>query len=150
MLVNDAIAGMPPPVYSLLMKRAALLTLLAGILAVNTLELFHHETPAGLGRGWWAGFLVLLPFSLGVLVGGGFRWAAMASVMYGTVALAIDLATTIQILEMDQEAVQDLTISFVSGLLNFLLIVVGGRSFLDVAQAPPHRESHPPSPPPSF
>jgi uncharacterized protein involved in response to NO len=99
---------------------------------------------------WQVGFLVLLPIGLGILVWKGFRWAAMACVMYGTVGLAMDVATAVQILTKDPDVGLSLLISLVSGFLNFLLIVFGGRSFLDVGQAPLPRESRPPSPPFSF
>jgi len=132
------------------MKRTALLTLLAVILVVDAGGLIGHGASTAPARAWWVGFLVLMPLGLGVLVWFGFRWAAMACVMYGTVGLALDLATTVQILTKDPEVFLSLLSSLVSGLLNFLLIVFGGRSFLNVVQAPLHREFRPPSPPSSF
>lgn len=133
------------------MKRVSLLTLLAGILVFNigvlSLEDGAATTPA---QTWWVGFLVFMPIGLGILVWRGLRWAAMACVIYGTVGLALDLATTIQVLTKDPDIMPSLLSSLVSGFLNFLLIVFGGRSFLDVSQAPMPRESHPPSPPSLF
>jgi peptidoglycan/LPS O-acetylase OafA/YrhL len=135
------------------MKRNALLTLLAGILFVGigslALSTGHGEStiPA---QAWWIGFLVLMPLGLAMLVWRKIRWAAMACVIYGTVGLALDLATTVQILTKDSEVFLPLLNSLVSGLLNFLLIVFGGRSFLDLTQAPLPLESRPPNPPSPF
>jgi hypothetical protein len=116
------------------MKRTALLILLAGLLALNIVVLTRgFETSTAPTGTWWIAFLALMPFGLGLLVWRGFRWAAMACVMYGTVGLAMDLATTIQILTKDPEVTLSLLNSLVSGFLSFLLILFGGRSFLDVS-----------------
>jgi len=98
-------------------------------------------------QAWWIGFLLLMPVGLAVLIWLKLRWAAMACVMYGTIGLALDLATTVQILTKDSDVLVPLISSVASGLLNFLLIVFGGRSFLDVTQTPLPQESHPPNPP---
>lgn len=130
------------------MKRNALLILLAGLLivGVGSLSMSRGESTAPT-QAWWIGFLILIPVGLAVLVWLKLHWAAMACVIYGTVGLALDLATTVQILTKDSDVFWPLTSSLINGLLNFLLIVFGGQSFLDVTQAPQHRESHPPSPP---
>jgi len=101
-------------------------------------------------QAWWVAFLVLTPVGLAMLVWLKIRWAAMACVIYGTVGLALDLATTVQILTNDSDLFGSLMSSVVSGLLNFLLILFGGRSFLDVTQAPLPLESRPPNPPSLF
>jgi hypothetical protein len=152
---SRAIAVSHSPVYSLSImtssKRVSLLTLLAGILVLNVgVLLMGHGSATAVAQTWWGGFLVLMPICLGILVWRGLRWAAMASVIYGTVGLALDLATTVQILTKDPDVMLSLLNSLVSGFLNFLLIVFGGRSFLDVGQAPMPRESRPPSPPSAF
>lgn len=143
-----AIAGGISPFYSLPMKRPALLTVLAGIVAVGVGVLTARpELTTAPTQPWWIGYLVVTPLGLAILVWRGFRWAAMACVMYGTVGLALDLATTIQIFTKDQEAGPSFLNNLISGCLNFLLILFGGRSFLDVTQAPTPRESRPPNPP---
>lgn len=133
------------------MKWNVLLTLLAGVLIVGiaSLSMSRGESTAPT-QVWWIGFLVLIPVGLAMLVWMKLRWAAMACVIYGTVGLALDLATTVQILTKDSDVFSSLMGSVVSGLLNFLLIVFGGRSFLDVTQASLPRESHPPNPPSPF
>lgn len=78
----------------------------------------------------WLGFLYGIPLILvGALVGGQ-RWALMAAVMYGTVGLALDLATIVQELTQGPGDIAVLAASAVTGLLNFLLILFGGRGFL--------------------
>lgn len=132
------------------MNRNALLTLLTGtlIIGVDTLSQGNGGGPPS--QAWWIGFLVLMPLGLAVLVWLDLRWAAMICVIYATVGLALDVATTVQILTKDTEAFAPVTGSLVSGLLNFLLIVFGGRSFLSVPPAPPPLGSRPPNPrPPS-
>lgn len=143
-----AIAGEIPPFYSLPMKRTALVTVLAGIVAVGIGTLTARpQLATAPTQSWWIGFLVVTPLCLAILIWRGFWWAAMACVMYGTVGLALDLATTIQIFSKDLEAGPSLLNNLISGCLNFLLILFGGRSFLDVTQAPSPQEPHPPNPP---
>lgn len=115
------------------MKHTVLPMLLAGLLAVNIGVLtIGSETSTSPTGAWWIGFFALLPLGLGLLVWRGFRWAVMACVMYGTVGLAMDVATMVQILSKDSDGMLTLLSSLVSGFLNFLLILFGGRSFLDV------------------
>jgi hypothetical protein len=56
----------------------------------------------------------------------------MASVMYGTIGLALDISTLVQTLTHSDPQSRLVMISVASGLLNFLLIVLGGRGFLEV------------------
>lgn len=130
------------------MKRNALLTVLTGVLIIGIGPLLMSRgEPTAPTPAWWIGFLVLMPIGLAILVWLKIRWAAMACVIYGTVGLALDLATTVQILTKDSDVFFPLMSSVVSGPLNFLLIVFGGRSFLDVTPARLPLESRPPSPP---
>jgi hypothetical protein len=83
----------------------------------------------------WAGFLVGLPLLLAGLLLAGRRWAFMAAVMYGTIGLALDIATIVQ--ELTHPAAGgSLPASLASGLLNFVLILAGGRGFFDADPAP--------------
>lgn len=146
--LTNAIASSTPPVYSLPMKRTVLLALLLGIAVVGIGALTaRSELAAAPTQPWWIGFLVVTPLCLALLIWRGLWWAAMVCVMYGTVGLALDLATTIQILSKDPEAGLSFLHNLISGGLNFLLILFGGRSFLDGTQAPTPQESHPPNPP---
>lgn len=135
-------------VYSLWMKRLALLNLLLGLCVIEMgLLLMDNGTPLKPGMGWPVGFFIGLPLVLAVLVWFQFRWAAMVCVMYATVGLAMDIATLVQVLKNDSAVSVPLLYNGVSGLFNLLLIVFGGRSFLDVSQVLMPQESHPPSPP---
>lgn len=141
---HNTIAASCISLYSLAMKRTALLVLLTGILAIDMGAMFASTTLAG---PWWIGFLILVPMVLGLLVWRRVLWAAMACVIYGTVGFALDLSTTVQILTKDSDIVLPVLSSSVSGALNFLLIVFGGRSFVEAFRAPQPQEFHPPSPP---
>ena len=96
---------------------------------------------------WRIGFFVLVPLILAGLIWLRLRWAAMVCVIYATVGLALDVATIVQVLTKDSEVGVSLIANMVSGLFNFLLIVFGGRSFLDVGQGPTPLEPRPPNPP---
>ena len=133
------------------MNRNVLLILLAGILFVGITSLPNGNSGAATpALAWWIGFLVLMPVGLAILVWLELRWAPMICVIYATVGLALDVATTVQILTKDTDVFASLMSSLVSGLLNFLLIVFGGRSFLRMPPAPPPLGSRPPNPPPPF
>lgn len=75
-------------------------------------------------------FLVGIPLFMLVAVRLGYRWALMASVIYGTVGLALDLSTIVQLITKDQPTLAALTANGFSGVLNFLVIAFGGRAFL--------------------
>jgi len=130
------------------MHRKVILTLLAGILLVGagSLSLGQRDAPAPT-QDWLIGFLVLMPVGLALLIWWELRWAAMACVIYATVGLALDLATTVQILTKDTDGGLSLASSLISGLLNFLVILFAGRSFLQTTPAPPPQGSRPPNPP---
>lgn len=130
------------------MKQTALLNLLIGAFIVETgFVLIENGTSTKPGMAWRIGFFILMPLALGVLIWLRFRWAAMACVIYATVGLALDIATIIQAVTKDSEVGVSLIANVISGLFNFLLIVFGGRSFLDVGPVPMPRESRPPNPP---
>ncbi len=121
---------------------------LIGLTAVGMATLFLVGQPdqAEPSR-FLVGFLIGLPLFLLVAVRLGYRWATMAAVIYGTVGLALDLSTMVQLITKDQPTVAMLTANGFSGILNFLVIAFGGRAFLDVSQAPPPPGSRPPNPP---
>jgi hypothetical protein len=133
------------------MKQTALLNLLIATLIVETgFFLIEHGTSMKPGMTWRIGYFILMPLALAVLIWLRLRWAAMACVIYATVGLALDIATIIQVLTKDSAAGASLIANVISGLFNFLLIVFGGRSFLDVGQEPMPLEPRPPNPPSPF
>jgi len=98
----------------------------------------------------WNGFLFGIPLILAGFLAGGARWAFMAGVMYGTIGLALDIATVVQDLTR-QDAYRDvlpiLWASSLTGLLNGLLILFGGRGLLDVGSRAMLQGDRPPNPP---
>lgn len=130
------------------MERTVLLRLLIGTLIVETgFLLIQHGEFTHPGMTWRISFFVLVPLALTGLIWLRLRWASMVCVIYATVGLALDVATIVQVLTKDSEVGVSLIADMVSGLFNFLLIVFGGRSFLDVGQGPTPLEPHPPNPP---
>lgn len=121
---------------------------LIGLTAVGMATLFLLGQPEQAEPSHFlVGFLIGIPLFMLVAVRLGYRWAMMASVIYGTVGLALDLSTIVQLITKDQPTVASLTANSFSGVLNFLVIAFGGRAFLDVSQAPPPPGSRPPNPP---
>ena len=104
------------------------------ILTAWTRALQSHDGSATTGY-IWQGFLFGLPVVLIGLLLAGARWALMAGVIYGTIGLALDISTVVQELISKDSRDIFVLLSGISGLLNFLLIVVGGRGFLDVGPA---------------
>ena len=105
-----------------------------------------HDDTRPLG---WALFLYGLPLALIGCVLANQRWALMAAVMYGTVGLALDISTIVQGLTKPDVPSAISSMSGVTGLLNFLLIIFGGKGFLTVmgSSSPPGSpRPNPPSP----
>lgn len=93
------------------------------------------------------GFLFGLPLLLvaGLLTNRR-RWIGMATVMYSTVALALNLATIVQEAGRPSPAPLVLGLTLLSSVLNFLVMVFGGRFVLaDGSDARP-LQSPPPNP----
>ena len=114
-----------------------------GVLGLLTAQLAAITS----GQVGWMIMLVGLPAALAAILWTRWHWAAMACVIYGTVGLALDLATAVQILTKDQPTFVGLFTNGISGLLNFLLILFGGRAFLHSSLRTTLPESRPPSPP---
>jgi hypothetical protein len=124
-----------------------LIGLLAGLclIGANTAQLIPHATEAS--RIGWLLYLIVVPISLAGLVWIGWTWTAMACVIYGTVGLALDLATITSILGEQGETGALFLFSVLSGIVNFLLILFGGRAFLHSSLETALPGSRPPSPP---
>ena len=124
-----------------------LICLLAGLclIGANTTQLIPAAT--GAGRVGWMLYLIAFPITLAGLVWIGWTWTSMTCVIYGTVGLALDLATVTSILGGQGETGALFLISAMSGTVNFLLILFGGRAFLHSFQGTALPESRPPSPP---
>jgi hypothetical protein len=124
-----------------------LVGLLAGLCLIGayTTQLIPAATEAG--RIGWMVYLIAFPLALASLVWIGWTWTAMACVIYGTVGLALDLATVTSILSGQGETGALFLFSAMSGIVNFLLILFGGRAFLQSSLGAALPESRPPSPP---
>jgi hypothetical protein len=124
-----------------------LIGLLAGLclIGANTVQLIPASTEAG--RVGWMFYLLAFPIALAGLVWMGWAWTAMVCVMYGTVGLALDLATVTTILGGQGETGTLFLFSAMSGIVNFLLILFGGRAFFYSFQGSALPVSRPPSPP---
>jgi len=121
--------------------------IMAGLLAI--LIALASLSASGPGTGGHVvrnGFVYGLPLILMGLLLAQVRWALMTSVMYGTVGLALDISTAVQDLTKTGAGAEALLLSGLSGLVNFLLIVFGGRGFLDVGTAARPPESPRPNP----
>jgi len=95
---------------------------------------------------WWL-FLVLLPLGLATVIFMRRGWAAMVCVAYGTIGLALDLATVVSILGGRDGSDLALALSLVSGSANFVMIVFGGRAFWADLERRGPQGSRPPNPP---
>ncbi|OGW89442.1 MAG: hypothetical protein A3K11_02090 [Nitrospirae bacterium RIFCSPLOWO2_12_FULL_63_8] len=106
------------------MTNRTVMVLLAGLILAAAAT--HADSrPHG-----WALFLYGLPLVLIGCLLAKQRWALMAAVMYGTVGLALDISTVVQGLTKPEVPQMVTAMSGVTGLLNFSLIVFGGKGFL--------------------
>lgn len=124
-----------------------LIGLLAGLclIGANTAQLIPVTTETA--RSGWMLYLLACPIALAGLVWMGWAWTAMVSVIYGTVGLALDLATITSILGGQGELGALLFFSAMSGVVNLLLLLFGGRAFFCSFQETALPVSRPPSPP---
>ncbi len=107
-----------------------------------------ETTPTPAGRTLvWGAFLYGIPLLLAGFLLAGHRWALMGAVMYGTIGLALDLSTVVQEITRGDGQGIVLAASGATGLLNFMLIVLGGRGFLTLEPGARPPGAHPPSPP---
>ncbi len=122
--------------YSAAMK--AFRPVIALLVALIVLEgiLYRTGSTASLStirEGVLLGFLFGFPT---LLVGGLLvirqHWVVMATVMYGTIALALDLATIVQEASKASPRPLFLALTLGSSLINFLLIILGGRCALSL------------------
>lgn len=129
--------------------RGILLGTLCTLVAVGVATLLLVLGPAMPGTShflWWL-FLVVLPLTFGTALFIGWHWVAMVCVGYGTIGLALDLATVVSILGGREGSDLSLVLSVISGTANFVLILFGGRAFWSVLQELRPRGSRPPNPP---
>lgn len=131
------------------MQHNPLLVLLLSTFVVEAGFLFLEDGPSITpGMAWKAGFFILMPLGLSLLVWLRFRWSAAVCVFYATVGLAIDIATMVQVLSTTStDALAPMMASIISGLFYFCLILFGWQSFLAVDQGPMPPKFRSPNPP---
>jgi hypothetical protein len=124
-----------------------LIGLLVGLclIGASTVQLIPAATEAI--RVGWMFYLLAFPIMLAGFVWIGWTWTAMACAIYGTVGLALDLATVTSILGGPGEVGALFFFSSMSGIVNFLLILFGGWKFFHSFQGSELPISRPPSPP---
>lgn len=124
-----------------------ILLIVMSVIGAMTIRLAFSTDQTGAARTAWGFFLVLLPLALAGALWMGWTWAAMACVVYGTIGLALDLATATSILGGHDGIDTMLAFSGISGPLNLLLIIFGGLVFWNCLQGLSPRVSRPASPP---
>ena len=127
-----------------------LLIALMGIAALSGPPLGAGPRAATAGapsRLMWDVFQFGLPLVIGTLLATGMRWVLMAAVMYGTVGLALDIATVVQDFSPEGAQRTVLVMCRLTGPLNVLLIMTGGYGFLQVGPGSTPQEFPPPNPP---
>ena len=124
-----------------------LIGLLGGLCLIGATTTQLVPTATETNRIGWMLYLLGFPLMLAGLVWMGWSWTAMACVIYGTVGLALDLATVTSILGGKDETSTLLFFSVMSGIVNFSLILFGGRAFFHSLQGTALPVSRPPSPP---
>ena len=83
-------------------------------------------------RPWFSSaFLIGLPLLLAVLISLDPRRMALVVTMYSTMGLALDIATMVQEVTQTDGRPAIYALGLLSGAINFLLIVCGGRAFLN-------------------
>lgn len=110
--------------------RAALTAILAGLLLIG-IETRGVTTGSDLlDRGFlpWDVFLIVIPLTLIGLVWTNWTWPGMACVIYGTVGLALDLATLTG--AAGDSRTWFTSLNWLSGSFNLLLIVAGWHAFV--------------------
>ena len=95
-------------------------------------------------------FLWERPIFLMCLLFSSQSWVLMASVMYGTIGLALDIATLVQEATLTEVRGAVVILEGLSGVLNFLLIACGGYAFLSATMVGKPVATRPPNPPSPF
>ncbi len=107
------------------------LGLFVSAVAFDTLEP-EKTFVSDLRQGIWYGFQFGVPLFVGGVCLVGKRWSAMVGVLYGTIGLALDIATFVQSVTSGTDSLHVVGLILLTALFNFLLIVIGGRQVLTV------------------
>jgi hypothetical protein len=112
--------------------RPVVVLLIALIVLESALFVVESASPLSTIK---AGVLLGFLFGLPALLAGGMialrqPWTVMGTVIYSTVALALDLATIVQEASLATPRMIVLMLILGSSLLNFLIMIMGGRCLL--------------------
>lgn len=131
-------------------QRSMAVVLLALMLAAAASRWIAGAGPSAspLNHMVWSGFLFGIPLILATFAFIGSRWVLMAGVIYGTIGLALDISTIVQETARSNPEQTVLWMCVGIGLLNVLVIAIGGRGFLDVPSPARPQASPPPNLPP--
>src|SRR5215510_970676 len=118
---------MPPVISTHMQHQALLLLLLAALSIVGLTTILGASSPelSTAAQFGWGLFLMFLPLFLASALWREWTWAAMACVVYGTIGLALDLATVISILGGQRGTTRLLALSAPRPLLDCRLSVFG-------------------------
>ena len=103
--------------------------LFAGAMALDGFEP-ERAFSSDLHQAIWYGFQFGLPVFVGGICLVGKRWSAMVGVLYGTIGLALDIATFVQSMTSETDSLHFVGLILLTALFNFLLVVIGGRQVL--------------------
>ena len=103
--------------------------LFAGAMALNGFQATEAEDPPTQSV-IWNTFQFGMPLLIGAMCLTGQRWAFMTAIIFGTIGLALDIATLAQSFVGGEGFVEFFIIISTTAVLNFLLIVLGGRAVL--------------------
>ncbi len=126
--------------------RRATILLLIVLLGIGSVQLATIGTDSPAHTILWTSVLFGLPVLIACVLTRQ-RWALMGAVMYGTIGLALDISTVVQGLTKPDVPQMVATLSGITGTLNFLVIIFGGKEFLTIGEPSSPPESPRPSPP---
>lgn len=107
--------------------------LFAGAMALNSLPTVESEIMAGPSV-MWNVFQYGMPLLIGAICFTGQRWAFMVGVIYGTIGLALDIATLAQGATGENNSTTFIMLILTTGLLNVALITLCGKFILASAE----------------
>ncbi len=110
--------------------------LFAGAMALNGFHATEAEDPPTRSV-IWNTFQYGMPILIGGMCLTGKRWAFMTAVIYGTIGLALDIATLAQSVTGKPESTEFILVIMTTGLLNLILIIFGGKCLLFTKESVP-------------
>jgi len=103
--------------------------LFAGAMALNGFQATEAKDPL-IQSVIWNTFQFGMPLLIGAMCLTGQRWAFMTAVIFGTIGLALDIATLAQSITGIPESTEFIVVIMTTGFLNFILIILGGKCLL--------------------